>query len=147
MFEYLWPLSICEIKALTAKAGITSKLTFFWLKVSVMLLCKGNVRMYESILTNVNRFPQKHFVTPSLVVWSISSCENCNFSLSLIIYRPSIIEKSSTSNFCTSRHGMKFKFTLGIPLNTLEVDRWRYQLDHMSLSENHFRFVNYTSVT
>ena len=65
---------------------------------------------------------------------------SCNFSMLLLIYWPDF---SVSSIVLSSWHVKKFKLTLGKPY---DKKNWlgRHQLDHLTLYENSFWFINYT---
>lgn len=60
-------------------------------------------------------FSRNIFATPKLEVWNFFTCSNYNFSMAHIIYSPRFSwNKSSTSGFSISWHGIRFKCTPGI---------------------------------
>ena len=83
------------------------------------------------------------FFIPKFKIWSVSACSNCNFSIPLIIYWASFTWKSRYLPFFQFPGMIKiYNLHWGYPI-TNEIDRWRYQLDHVNLSQKGFWSVNY----
>ena len=81
---------------------------------------QSDLAFYYETLAMLTKFPYKCFSTYNLKVWIIYA--NFNLLMLLIIYWPSFSwKKSGASIFSTSWHVMKFKLSLGIPL-----DKWSW---------------------
>ena len=103
---------------------------------------------YSWHFSNINKFSLESFSYSKFETWSICPCTNCNFLILPIIYwlSPTWKKKSALCIFSTSWDGISWNIHWDFPL-TDEVELLCHQLDHLSLSQKLFWYINYILIT